>query len=241
MKFRIIYLQIFALLAFCSCQKEDVTNFDQSTHYLYIPTEDEVNLATFSFQHHLGIEEYEIQFPVKLAGQKLAVDKTFLVEVVNDEKSTTALPTDYTLPHEQVFHAGVYEDVIKFVIHKTENLQGGNEVKLTIRLVPNENFGIAEYMGNTDYTWAAQSVTATITFNDKISKPEWWDDRITKHFLGEYSDAKYSYFIMSTGVSDLSNSDFTEIRKLALKFKDELLLHPEWTEANGDPIIIVVN
>lgn len=241
MKFKNIYLQIFALLAFCSCQKQDIAEYNQSLHYLYIPTEDEVNIATFSFQHHLGVEDYEIQFPVKLAGQKLAEDKTFLVEVVNDDKSTTALPGDYTLPREQVFHAGLYEDVIKFTIHKTENLKADNEVTLTIRLVPNENFGIAEYMGDVDYIVAKESITAKLTFNDKISKPEWWDDRITKHFLGEYSDAKYSYFIMSTGVSDLSNSDFTEIRKLVLQFRDDLLLHPEWTEANGDPIIVAVN
>jgi len=241
MKLKKIYLQIFALLAFCSCQKEDVTMYDQFSHYLYIPTENEVNITTFSFQHHLGVEDYEIQFPVKMAGQKLPEDKTFLVEVVNDEKSTTALPGDYTLPREQVFHAGVFEDVIKFTIHKTENLKAGNEVTLTIRLVSNENFGVAEYIGDADDKWTAESVTAKITFSDNISKPEWWDTRITNHFLGKYSNAKYSYFIMSTGVSDLSGLDFTEIRELVLQFKNDLLLHPEWTEANGDPIIVVVN
>ncbi|MCE8953310.1 DUF4843 domain-containing protein [Bacteroides thetaiotaomicron] len=241
MKLKKIYLQIFALLAFCSCQKEDVTIYDQFSHYLYIPTENEANIATFSFQHHLGVEDYEVQFPVKMAGQKLEEDKIFLVEVVNDEKFTTALPGDYTLPREQVFHAGVFEDVIKFKIHKTDNLKADNEVTLTIRLVSNENFGIAEYIGDPDYKWAEESVTAKITFNDKISRPEWWDDRITNYFLGEYSDAKYSYFIMSTGVSDLSDSDFTETRKLVLQFKNDLLLHPEWTEANGDPIIVAVN
>lgn len=241
MKLEKIYLQIFALLAFCSCQKEDVAEYNLSSHYLYIPTADEVNIVTFSFQHHLGMDDYEIQFPVKLAGQKLTEDKTFLVEVVNDEKSTTALPGDYTLPQEQVFHAGVFEDVIKIAIHRTENLKAGNEVTLTIRLIPNENFGIAEYMGQSDDTWTTESVTAKVTFSDNISKPEWWDDRITNHFLGEYSNAKYSYFIMSTGISDLSDLDFTELRKLALEFKSDLLLHPEWTEENGDPIIVAVN
>lgn len=126
-------------------------------------------------------------------------------------------------------------------IHRTENLKAGNEVTLTIRLIPNENFGIAEYMGQSDDTWTTESVTAKVTFSDNISKPEWWDDRITNHFLGEYSNAKYSYFIMSTGISDLSDLDFTELRKLALEFKSDLLLHPEWTEENGDPIIVAVN
>lgn len=96
-------------------------------------------------------------------------------------------------------------------------------------------------MGQSDDTWTTESVTAKVTFSDNISKPEWWDDRITNHFLGEYSNAKYSYFIMSTGISDLSDLDFTELRKLALEFKSDLLLHPEWTEENGDPIIVAVN
>lgn len=237
-----IYSLILMLSILCSCQEEGVKDYDQSSHYLYIPTQDEANLAVFSFKHHLGMNDYEIQFPVKLAGQKLAEDKTFLVEVVNDEKYTTALPQDYTLPKEQIFHAGVFEDVVKLTLHNTENLNNDKELTLTIRLVPNENFGLADYMGEAGFnTWTEESVTATVTFNNKISKPGWWDDRITNLFLGQYTDAKYSYFIMSTGVSDLTDLGFTEIRMLALHFKDDLLLHPEWTEPNGDPIILAVN
>lgn len=106
MKLEKIYLQIFALLAFCSCQKEDVAEYNLSSHYLYIPTADEVNIVTFSFQHHLGMDDYEIQFPVKLAGQKLTEDKTFLVEVVNDESLRLHYLETIHCHHNRLFHAG---------------------------------------------------------------------------------------------------------------------------------------
>lgn len=243
MRYKNIYLLIFPLLAFCACQKEELTEYNQSLRYLYIPTVKEANLKSFSFQHHLGEVDYEIQFPVKLAGQKLSEDKTFVLEVVEGEEFTTALPGDYTLPREQVFHAGVFEDVIKLTLHKTDNLKNDREVTLTMRLVPNETFALGEYMGDSGgiATTTKESITATITFNDKISQPDWWNDRITKLFLGVYSDNKYSYFIMSTGVSDLTGLDFTKIRELALHFKNDLPNHPDWKEANGEPIIVVVN
>lgn len=241
MTYKSIYIWLVSLLVLSSCQKEGLTDYDQSLRYLYIPTIEDANLATLSFQHHLGVEDYEIQFPVKLVGQQLTEDQTYLIEVVNDEKLTTAKPEDYTLLKEQVFHAGVFEDVVKLTLHKTDNLKDEKVLSLTIRLVPNENFDVGHYMGDPLHKWTNESLTASVTFNDKISRPDWWNDRITKRFLGTYSDNKYRYFIESTGVSDLTDFSFTELRTLSLQFKADLVKHPEWKEEDGSPIIVVVN
>lgn len=244
MKYQNIYLLIAVLCLLSSCQKEGVTEYDSSMHYIYIPSVEknikDINLKTFSFKHHVGVDDYEIQFPVKLAGYKLDEDKIFRVEVVNDEEATTASSENYTLPREQIFHAGVFEDVVKVILHRTAIL-AEKEVKITFRLVPNENFKLADYMGDVYYNYAAKSITATVTFSDKISKPEWWNTRITNLFLGEYSDKKYQYFIESTNVSDLTGLGYTEIRELALKFKKDLELHDDWLDENDNPITVPVN
>ena len=54
-------------------------------------------------------------------------------------------------------------------------------------------------------------LTAIIYVSDILTQPDWWDQEFETAFLGPYSDIKYRTFIESTGVSDLSGMDVTEI------------------------------
>ena len=72
------------LLAFSSCSKEELALYDTSTHYLYIPNDEDRHLATMTFKHYPGVNDYDVFFEVRLAGYYLAEDKAFAVEVVSD-------------------------------------------------------------------------------------------------------------------------------------------------------------
>lgn len=229
------------ILLLASCSQDDLMKYDLSTHSLYIPIGDKtarIDTAFFSFKHHLNVDEYKVRFLVKLNGPLLEEDKTFKVEVL--EEKTTALPEDYTLATEQTFHAGVWEDSIYITLHRTPHL-ATDLVRLTIRLVPNDHFDVAPYIGDTNFnTISRETITASISFCDMISKPEWWDERITNFYLGEYSDNKYRYFIISSGVTDLTGYSSTEIREMLIKFKDDISDN-NWTESDGSLITIVIN
>lgn len=245
-----ILLCIAALACFCACSEQDVEKFDLSKHYLYVyPKQGLDKDSTFmTFKHYVDITEREITFPVHLLGQMLEKDATYRLEIVDDE--TTALESDYRVDLEQTFHAGLWVDSVRITVLKTPHLQTDN-VCVTLRLVPNETFGVADNMADLGDVnpglVAASSVKMTVAFNDKISKPDWWTEDVEKRFLGEYSDIKYERFIEATDGegADLSDKSETERRILLKQFKDKLdSVQPgdpdydHWCEANGEKIQI---
>ena len=158
------------------------------------------------------------------------------MEVVSDE--TTANAEDFTVENLQTFHAGVLEDNLKITLHKTAHLDN-ETVKVTVRLVPNETFGLAEFVGVNAYT---KAITASVSFDNKLSKPLWWDQDIVDNYLGEWTAAKYLYFIESCDgeVLDLTDYDADEIRLLAMKFKEDISKYG-WCEEDGQPLVVPVN
>lgn len=244
---------IFALfacvLALCSCSEEGVGLFDTSKHYLYIKAMEgqEKDSVFMSFKHHVNLDKYEVKFPVHLLGQKLDADKKFKLEIIDDE--TSARAEEYELNLEPVFHAGVWTDTIRFFVKKTPRLDN-ESVRLTFRLIPNENFLVADYMGvDTDpyFGKLRASFKASVTFNNRISQPGWWDEDMTARMLGEYSDIKYERFIEVTDGkgADLTDVSETERRILMKQFKEKLdSVTPDdpdyahWCEADGTKIEI---
>ena len=237
------------LLLFSACSKDEIMQYDTNTHWLYVPTfslDEEIgtqdqrrDTMEMSFQHYLNITELEVQMPVCLIGPYLTEDKTFQIEI--DEEETTAEPGDYTVDLEQVFHAGVLEDYVHVTLHKTPHLEN-DKVVLQLRLVANENFGIAEYIGEwgqNTYT-PLESTTIRIVFSDIISRPDWWDENMVGFYIGDYSDEKYRRFIESSGRTNFDGCSSTDIRKILLKFKEDILANG-WTEADGSEMIIPIN
>ena len=74
------------------------------------------------------------------------------------------------------------------------------------------------------------------------SKPLWWDQDIVDNYLGEWTAAKYLYFIESCDgeVLDLTDYDADEIRLLAMKFKEDISKYG-WCEEDGQPLVVPVN
>lgn len=153
-----------------------------------------------------------------------------------DDGTVPATADEYQLETEQVFHKGKYEDQVKVTLKKSARMDN-QTVKLILRIEANENFGQANYL---DYK-IVESLNATITFDNKISKPTWWDDDIVINYLGEWTSAKYRYFIQSCNgeVYDLSELSGTQKMELAIKFKDDIEANG-WTEDDGSPIVLPI-
>lgn len=230
-----IFILSVLFLALSACNKEGLTLYDSSAHYLYIPDKEDVNITSMTFKHHPDVENYDVLFDVKLVGASLIEDQAFAVEVVVDE--TTAAVEDYTVEKEQLFHAGVFQDKLKITLHKTSHLDK-ETVKVTVRLVPNKTFGLAEYLGSSSYT---EAITASVTFDNKLSKPLWWTKDIEINYLGKWTATKYLYFIESCNgeVLDLTGYDPDEVRLLAKKFKEDIKDNG-WLDDDGQLISIPV-
>lgn len=234
MKKYIFILSILSL-ALSACDKEGLTSYNPDTHYLYIPDAKDMNVTAVTFRHHPNVDHYDVLFDVHLAGLSLAEDKAFSVEVVADE--TTAAEEDYAVEKRQVFHAGVFKDKLKITLHKTAHLDE-ETVKVKVRLVPNETFGLAEYLGDTSHT---KALTASVTFNNKLSKPLWWDEVIVNEYLGKWTATKYERFIESCDgeVLDLTDYDADEIRLIGMKFADDIEANG-WLDEDGLPMSIPI-
>ena len=177
------------LIVLGSCSQEDLLNYDQSTRSLYIPTEMEsemgetikgIDSTYFSFRQYADVTDYEIRFSVILKGQQLEEDQTYRLEIIKERK--TALPEDYTVELEQTFHAGVWSDYLSIKLHRTAHL-ANEKVRLAVRLVPNENFGVGSYIGDPYWPTVRESIYCSVTFCDILIKTDLWDDTIKSRFI----------------------------------------------------------
>ena len=217
---------ISVLLVAWACSEDEINNY-QSTRYLYFSKPEVLDSATFlSFSHYPGATEKTINVEVTLIGDLLEENASYQLEI--DQDSTTADPSDYELDLPQTFAANQVKDPIEIKVFN-KNL-ANKEVTLYLRIVENEHFTPG----------LKKNRAARIIFNDIASQPLWWDDDIETLFLGTWTPEKYEKFIESSGITDLSGYEFTEIRKICLQFKEDIRTHG-WKEADGSPMELPVN
>lgn len=222
MKQYMVSLPLLASLALGACQESEIPQYDVNARRIYFSGEREHSVT---FQFYPGTDTYEMKFPVRIIGQKLDEDRGINVKVV--DSLTTALPEEYALPEPVVFHKGLFVDTLRVLLKRSARMDEG-EVTLGLCLAANEHFDI----GYPD------SLTVQAKFSNLLRKPDWWTDNITNAILGEYSDAKYHYLIVATGIADYSGYTLTEMRKVRDEFQAALDVHPEWTEADGSEIVL---
>ena len=94
--------------------------------------------------------------------------------------------------------------------------------------------------GNADLQAGISSLQkAKLVVSDKAERPEWWDTKMEKSYLGKYSDAKYQLFIKVTKVTDLTGMQTSMLTALALQLKYYLEKQtdagtPVYDEANNE-------
>lgn len=221
------YIILILGLSLCWACSEDKTYEYRSVRYLHFSKPEIADSVTrLSFSHYPGEKERVIHLDVTLAGDLLTEDAAF--QLVVDTDSTTAAPGQYEVALTQVFPARKTTHSID--VKLMDDQLKGKEVTLYLRIAENENFKPG----------LRKNRTARIVFDDIDSQPLWWSEEIEELFLGPWSAKKYAEFVLSTGVKDLTGYEFTEIRKLCLKFKNDIRIKG-LTEEDGAPMIVPVN
>ncbi len=235
----IISFALVALAAIPSCKVQDIDVFSAEESYVYFKRyiKDKegknvrVDTAMVSFSHHYGVTEYTQDYYLGLVGQLPTRDMEYKVEVVKDE--TTAESGQYSIPEKLIFRKGQTEDILPVTIYKNK-IQDGDERVLVLRLVETEDLKLAFNNPNDSYT------DIKFRFNNKISKPLWWDDTVTKIFFGEYSYKKYVTIIEANpGFTSIEGMSSAEIRQIAINAK-EYIKKNSITEDDGSAMEIPI-
>ena len=62
-------------------------------------------------------------------------------------------------------------------------------------------------------------------FNNKNSKPDWWDARVVEVYLGEWSPEKFETLVIATnGITSFEGLFAGEMRRYSLMLKDYICL-----------------
>lgn len=210
--------------ALFSCTKDDIPTYE-GKRFLYIPDSLGMDTALVSFKHYFGENTIRVPFCVRLTGTQCEEDMTYRIEVV--DSLTSALPEEYELPESPVFSAGKWTDTLWISLKNTDRLQT-ETARLVIHLLANENFGVG----------FADRLTASLKFNNQMSRPAWWDKDITRNYLGAYSEEKFLAFYACTGISDLTGYEAWEKRQFVLEFR-EYIEERHLTEKDGSPMTVV--
>lgn len=199
-------------LCLCACSEDGIKPYNGG-QYLYFNQfkDNEEEVINVSFNNYPANDEVVVKIGLALIGKPFEKDTPYKLVVVNEEvkdgETPNALPENYRLPESPVFKAGVSEDVLEVTLVKTDNLK--EDVRLCLRLESNEYF--TGSMPRFDQI--------EIVFNNVVSKPLWWNNEVTKLFLGTYSRKKYVEFAAFSGVSDFGALSTAEKRQVSLDFK----------------------
>lgn len=198
-------------LALAACSEAEIPTYDLSSRRLYFTGAQEQSIT---FQFYPGTDTYEMCFPMQLIGQQFGEDREVSIQVV--DTATTARPEEYTLPDPVLFRKGLFTDTLKVLLKRTARMDN-EEVKLGLRIVENETFK----SGYPD------SLMVTAKFSNLLRRPEWWTEDITNAIFGPYSDEKYHYLIVATGIADYTGYSLTDMRDVRKKYQAYLDEHPE--------------
>lgn len=230
--FSIIMSIVLVFVATQGCTIQEVPVFSGDEKYVYFKryiTNDEgnsvrVDTAMMSFSHYMGIDEYTQEFYLGLVGHLTDNDLEYNVVVVKDK--TTAEPGQYSLPEKLIFRKGQFEDILPITVYK-DKIADGDERVLRLRLVESNDLKVA-------YSNPADSYTdIQFRFNNRISKPLWWNSDVRDIFFGDYSFKKYQTIIAANpGFNTVEGMNSAEIRRIALNTKEYIREH-NITEDDG--------
>lgn len=182
--------------------------------------------AVISLNEYPGVKEVTHNFKLSLIGIPFREDKKYIAYV--DEYRSTAYPNQYSIPTNPIFKKNQVSDSLKVTIY-SENVKDKEEVFIVIGLKSNNNFDLGFEEGK----------FVKLIFNKIIQKPRWWNYKMTKIYLGEYSYEKYEAFVIANGgyVKIDKNTTDMEKRKMALKLK-KYIQKNNIKEKDGSPMIV---
>lgn len=198
-------LYIIGLLFFVSCQEEKLKPFS-GERYISFSNNVETDSVSLSFFFYPGQDKVLVPLEINLAGLPLNKDLEYKIEV--NDKHTTADSKYFKLPDNLIFEKGKIKDTINIELVNSPELKE-KEVKLVLNIVENENF----IPGAISYRYAK------IVFSDIVSQPVWWDWKVARYILGDYSVKKFRLFMQVTGIGDITGLHPSDVRSYAIQFK----------------------
>lgn len=193
------------ILGFTACEKDSLMRYDLG-RYVNFSRTDEENATVFSFSHYPGYDSYTLSYDVQMTGDLPGEDLAYALAV---DAESTATAEMYELNLHPVLKKGEEKGSVEITLKNPGGILTDREVTLIVRIAPNENFqpGFEGYR------------TVRIDFNDKVSKPLWWNE-VVEIYLGGYDEVKFREFVKCTGVVSLDGVEETMIRFYALRFKE---------------------
>lgn len=181
-----------AMIAFCSCSKNDRLIYDPEMHDIYysIVTDKQDSV----YVSLLGAEEmFTTKLNVKMLGDVLSSPAKFKVQVVKDKTDAIEGVHYEKLPEYFEFPAGVFEYKLPVSLLKGDQGITEKPVCLTLQLVGTSDLGIA---------YPDRSVVRLI-IADMLKKPQgdtyYGDMTAFKALFGEYSRKKHEMIIGLAG------------------------------------------
>lgn len=216
-------------LFMASCSEQDIMTFGEERMVYFdkfwkdapSPGTEKASVTGVTFFFAEDDDQYVYgDLVVVLAGRKPEHDLKFKLRVVDD--MTTAEPSEYTLEDEYTFRAMPLADNAPFIsdtlhikINRSPRLETQKEgYDLTLEIVPNEEVGVGQY----------ERSRAVLHITKDPVKPVWWTREVDESLLGNYSPAKYKYFLRNVaGAEELDENMIInrpdQARKLVLEFK----------------------
>lgn len=209
------------LLVSWGCDKIDDADYmftqERFIKYKYAKGSEDYNLYTYSFVYEeVDLMEKTLSFPIEFRGRNLTKNLYYSVDI---DKEYSLLPSNcYRLDARQVFRAGVGSvDTLHITMLRNDVLLDTSFV-VRLKLVQDANFKILN----------ADSAYMDIIVGNKMVQPEWWNEDVSKAYLGVYSKKKYIEFHKETGIWDFGNLDPSFKRHYALVFKRALEREPRY-------------
>ena len=201
-------------MLFIACDDDNDVFYDKVAR-IYFPT-DSIN---YSFgDKPFNIQEHIVMFPVKIMGGQTNEVRKFTIEIDEDKTNAAAgiqfseLPTEFQVMTDSV-NGYIPIELIR------SGIEGETIYKISLKITDGGDF----------VTGVKESLTAVLSFNNYLEKPDWWG--WMENSLGVYQQEKYQKYIEIHGSAiDASyvGSNFIAVMKEFKKVKDFFDAHPEY-------------
>lgn len=206
-------------LFFASCSEDSVKTYEVVEYVYFSDT-----TMNYSFAFDPDVTTKEIPVVIKLIGNQAEYERE--LTIVIDSTSSNVTAADYEIVSPKL-RANMFSDTVHIRINKPQNPDEIGFIRFVIK--GSQHFQPGPTI-NTRFS---------LTFSDILLQPDWWDTAMKKDYLGEYSEKKYRYFIIATGISDMTDMGSSEKRAYTLVFKKYISDH-KLTEEDGSPMLLTI-
>lgn len=173
------------------CEQQGLTSFDTDYTGINFPS-DSTNYSFLGNSEGEHIKEIEVM----ILGTSSDMDRTFNVEVINDEL-TTADESEYEII-EGVVDAGSFSGVLRVRLFNSERLSE-ETASIHLRLTDSDHFK----------TGTVEANSFVLKWTDQVIIPAWTFYRF--FFTAQPSTAAYRAIVESTGVTQFTLQDYLAV------------------------------